>query len=123
MNLYEIIFVDDSKFIGGTLAETKWMQIPDKKIKKLIYNLSNRKQIILEDYDAYYHFVEVTNDIMGEKKGQIQLEFTYLIGKKENEYKVHKINLKTNQVEIKILDEKDKMIQELNPIGWKKGGN
>jgi hypothetical protein len=117
--LYEIIFVDNEKFIGGTLIETKWMQIPNKKIKKLNYNLPNRKQIILEDYDAYYHFVEATNDIMGSKKGQIQLEFTYLIGKKENEYKVHKINLKTNQVEIKILDEKDKMIQELNPIGWR----
>jgi len=33
--------------------------------------------------------------------------------------KMYKINLRTGQVEIMILEEKDKMIQQLNPIGWK----
>jgi hypothetical protein len=119
--LFRILFNDKSEFIGGDLIETKWQNIPDKKIITLIYFLPIGDALILSDYNAYYHFVEVTQDLIGPKKGQVQIEFINLIGKKDTIYKLYRINLKTKQIEIKLLDKNDKLIKELNPIGWKKG--
>jgi hypothetical protein len=124
MNLYELIFADGTKFSGGNYFETKWMQIPDKEIKKFTYFVPNTKQIIVEEnFKRVYHYVEVCNDIMGDKKGQVQLEYTYLIFEKEYEYEGYKINLKTKKIETILLTKDNEMIKNLNPIGWKKGGN
>ena len=120
--LYEITFVDDSKFIGGTLAETKWMQISDKEIKKFIYFVPNTKQIICEEnFKRIYHYVEVCSDLSGDKKGITQLEYSYLIFEKEFEYEGYKINLKTKKIENILLKKDNPWIKELNPLGWKKG--
>jgi hypothetical protein len=122
--LYEIIFIDDEKFIGGTLTETKWMEIPDKKIKKFIYYVPNTRQIISEEnFRRVYHYVEVCSDLSGDKKGITQLEYSYLIFEKEYEYEGYKINLKTKKIETILLTKDNEMIKNLNPIGWKKGGN
>lgn len=123
MNLYEIIFADGEKFIGGNLIETKWMNIPDKPIKKFTYYVPNTKQIINEEnFKRIYHYVEVTQDIHQGNKGKINLEYSYLIFEKEYEYEVHKINLKTKKIENILLKKDNEMIKNLNPIGWKKGG-
>lgn len=119
MNLYTIIFTDKSVYKGGDLKNLKWLEIPDKKISSLFYTLPLGDYLGLSGYDKYYHNVEVCKDIMGDKKGQIQLEFAYLIGKKEDKCQVYKINLRTGQIEIKILQETDKEISQLNPMGWK----
>ena len=63
--------------------------------------------------------VEIVTDLSGDKKGIKQLEFTYLIGKKENKCKIYKFNLRTGQIEIRIVDEKDKFIQSLNQKFWR----
>jgi len=118
MNLYTIIFEDNSVYQGGDLENTKWVEIPNKKIRTIFYSLPLGDCLGLSEYDKYYHYIEVTTDIMGENKGKINLEFAYLIGKKGTTYKMYKINLRTGQVEVMILEEKDKMIQQLNPIGW-----
>jgi hypothetical protein len=121
--LYEVIFVDDSKFIGGTLAETKWMQIPDKEIKKFTYFVPNKKQIISEEnFKRVYHYVEVTQDIHQGNKGAVNLEYSYLIFEKEFEYEGYRINLKTKKIENLLLKKDNEYIKILNPIGWKKGG-
>lgn len=119
MSLYTIVFEDNSTYQGGDLKNPKWLEIPNKKIRSLFYSLPLGDFLCLAGYDKYYHYVEVTKDIMGDKKGEKQLEFAYLIGKNKQEFKYYKINLRTGQLEIKILNEKDKEIQELNPIGWR----
>ena len=119
MNLFTIIFEDNTVFWGGDIENTKWLEIPDKKIRTIFYFLPLGDCIGASNYDKYYHFVEVCEDLNGEKKGIKQLEYANLICKKEQQYKLYKINLKTGQIEIKFLEEKDKMIQQLNPIGWK----
>ena len=119
MNLYTIIFEDNSIFQGGDLKNTKWLEIPNKKIRTVFYGLPLGDCLGLSEYDKYYHYVEVCQDLNGDKKGENQLEFNYLIGKKGTMNKMYKINLRTGQVEIMILEEKDKMIHQLNPIGWK----
>ena len=120
--LYEIIFVDEEKFIGGTLSETKWMQIPDKEIKKFTYYVPNTKQIIVEEnFKRVYHYVEVCSDLSGDKKGITQLEYTYLIFEKEYEYEGYRINLRTKTIKNMLIPKDSEMIKNLNPIGWKKG--
>ena len=119
MNLYTIVFNDNTKFSGGTLESPNWLNIPDKKIRSIFYQLPLGDMLCLAGYDKYYHYVEVCKDFMGDRKGQVQLEFAYLIGKYKDECKVYKINLRTNQIEIKYLEEKDNFIQQLNPMGWK----
>ena len=120
--LYEIIFVDNEKFLGGTLVETKWMQIPDKEIKRFTYYVPNTKQTIVEEnFKRVYHYVEVCSDISGDKKGQVQLEYAYLLIEIGNEIIHYKINLKSNKILVETHNLNDKFISELNPLGWKKG--
>jgi hypothetical protein len=119
MNLYTIVFDDNTVYKGEDYQNPKWLEIPDKQIRSIFYSLPLGDCLGLSGYNQYYHYVEVTNDLSGDKKGQVQLEFAYLIGKNKKECKLYKINLRTGQVEIQILEEKDKMIQDLNPMGWK----
>ena len=119
MNLYTIIFKDNTRFYGGDYKNTKWLEIPNKPIQSILYSIPFEKFIVLKDFDKYYHFIEVTMDLNGEKKGKNKLEYSYLIGKKDNNYTIHKINLQTGKVEVKEVEEKDKLIQQLNPIGWR----
>ena len=121
--LYEIIFVDNEKFIGGTLAETKWMQIPDKEIKRFTYYVPNTKQTIVEDnFLRVYHFCECCTDLSGDKKGQVQLEYSYLIFEKEFEFEGYRINLRTKKIENILLKKDNPWVNSLNPMGSKKGG-
>ena len=120
MNLYEIIFEDGITFSGGSLENPNWLKIPkDKKIRFLFYNLPFEGSLILKKYDAYYHFIEVTKNLNGKKAGQIQLEYAYLIGKKNTVYDIYKINLRNNKMKKIRTNKTDKMIQELNPLGWR----
>ena len=118
-NLYKIIFKDNTIYKGGTYKDTRWLQIPLKKIKEIEYITPFGKKITLSNYDKYYHFIEATTDLSGKEKGKNKLEYSYLIVKKDNKYKVHKISLQTGKIEILHLREEDKFIKQLNPIGWR----
>jgi hypothetical protein len=119
MILYNIVFTDNTVFQGGDYINTKWLEIPEKQIRSIFYNLPLGDCIGVSGYDKYYHFIELCQDINGVNAGKKQLEYDYLICKKDNRYKIYKINLKSGQVEIKILDKEDDFIKNLNPIGWK----
>jgi len=119
MNLYVIFFKDNTNFYGGDYKNPKWLEIPDKPIKSISYLTPLGRWIQLRDYDKYYHFIEVAMDLNGKKKGQKILEYSYLIAKKDNIYKVHKVSLQTGKIEIQHLKEEDKFIKQLNPIGWR----
>ena len=119
MNLYTIIFEDGTNFEGGTLQQPKWLELPNKKIHSIFYSLPLGDYLFLSGYDAYYHLIEICQDINGDRSGEIQLEYSYFIGKKEKDYKVYKISLRTGQIEIQNLTIEDKFIKQLNPMGWK----
>lgn len=121
--LYNIIFSDNSQYPGGNLKDTLWQQIPlDKKIRSIFYSLSTGDCIAMSGYESYYHLVEVTEDFYGgNKEKPKRIEYSYLIGKKGNKYHINKISWVTGNVERKIVDEKDDLIAQLRPDGWKKG--
>jgi hypothetical protein len=120
-HLYEIIFIDGERFVGGTIQKPNWLQIPNKGIKKLIYSLPNGKKLICEDYKTYYHFVEVCQDIVNGAKGRIQIEYAYLITGTSEHYEVLKINLSSGESQLNMLKLNDDWISQLNPLGWKNG--
>jgi hypothetical protein len=117
--LFVIIFTDDSIFSGGNYQQTKWKEIPDKKIRSIFYRMPDGDHLILSGYEKYYHMIEVAQDIMGEKKGEVRLEFSYIMGKKDGYIRIYKINLQNNNVEVKELKEDDDYINKLNPKFWK----
>jgi hypothetical protein len=84
-SLYQIVFFDNSVYKGGDLKSPKWLEIPDKKIRSIFYQLPFGDNLVLSGYDKYYHYIECTTDISGDKKGEVQLEFAYLIGKNGKE--------------------------------------
>ena len=124
-SLYTIIFKDNSNFLGGTLLETKWLQIPDKPIKRVIYSLPNGDNLVLNNYDKYFHFCEATTDLSGKNQGKTRLEYDYILGKKDKLIICYKITLfensnhKIGDVEKIIFNEEDNFIKKLNKMGWK----
>ena len=61
---YKIQFIDDTWFSGGDYRkDSKWNEIPDKKIKQLVY-IVGRKKITLSGFKAYNHIIEKTRLIL-----------------------------------------------------------
>ncbi len=118
-SFYTVIFNDGSNFVGGTFQETKWTEIPDKPIKRIIYNLQTGDNLVLNGYDKYFQMIEVAEDIYGKTTGRKEIEFTYIMGKLKNLIVCYKISIKTKNIVKKIYKETDKFIIGLNKNGWK----
>lgn len=123
MNLFTIVFDDNTTFLGGSsFFETKWTEIPqDKKIRSIFYNIPFGDVLCLSGYDKYYHMIEGTNDLNGQKRGQLIIHSVRLMAKKDKAIKIWKFNFlnKDKIIEIEIKDENDKFIRSLNPIFWR----
>lgn len=121
MNLFTLVFSDNSTFIGGDLKNTKWMAIPDKSIRSIFYSLPSGDILCLANFKRIYHYIEATEDIMGDQRGIVNLEFAHLLIERENKILHYKIDLKKYNVSWEILDKEDKYVTSLNSVGWKKG--
>lgn len=118
--LFHIIFSDGTKFIGGNYKNTKWLEIPEnKKIQQLYYALPFGDYLFLSGWDKYCSFVEVSEDLSGEDKGIKKLEYTYLVCKLKNNYRIYKISVKTGGVEVINTDKDNEIIKQINPVGWR----
>ena len=124
--LYILVLEDQTIFQGGTYQDTKWKEIPhDKKIKRIFYSLPHKDFICLEGYDQYYHMIEATTDMSGKEAGKSQLEYSFIMGKKEDKITVYKISLcftgnkKVGDVERIEYNETDSFIKGLNPSSWR----
>jgi hypothetical protein len=119
--LFILVLEDETVFAGGDYTNTKWNKIPiNKKIKRLFYSLPNKDYICLEGYDTYYHMIEATIDLNGKKAGQLNIEFAYIMGKKEGKITCYKIDLKQiTKLERTEYNESDSFISGLNKNAWK----
>jgi hypothetical protein len=116
--LFIVIFEDNTSFSGGCYKDSKWLQIPPKKLQSLFYLLPSGDYIYLTGYDKYYTTHEIAIDIVG-GNGEQKIKYAYVMGKKNKTCTQYKIDLRTGKIEIKILDEEDKEIKKFNTIGWK----
>jgi len=126
-SLFIVTFEDNSRFFGGnSYFDTKWREIPRKKIKRILYRLPDGNYLSIKDFDKYYHMIEAVTDLNGKNAGMAQLQFVYLMGKKNKKVTVYKIPLR-NKIKSNftlkditkiVYNETDKKIIGLNPTGW-----
>jgi hypothetical protein len=121
MNLYTIIFDDNTTISQGTLLEPKWKDIPDKKIRSIFYSLPSGDMLCLAGFKRIYHYVEVAMDLNGSESGKNKIEYTYIIIERNNKYIQYRINQINFRIEINTLENDSKYIKGLNPSGWKSG--
>jgi hypothetical protein len=113
--LFEIIFDDGEIFKGGTMENTKWLEIPaNKKIKGILYHYAFGRTLALKDFDKVYHYIEVCKDLNGLNAGKVRMDKLVLIVKKNNINTIYE-----NGIKIKELSDEDEWIKSLNRIGWR----
>ena len=120
--LFKVIFKDNETYDGGTLLDTKWLDMPHKEIKAICYSMPFGAYLTLCGADAYYHRVEALQDVMGRfKDPKLKILASYLYAKKGDKVLCYKIDQHENigNIETKIYNEKDLEITQLNYIGWK----
>ena len=121
-SIYSVLFEDQSRFVGGySYMDTKWLAIPNKKIKTIFYKLPHGTHLCLSGFDKFYHMVEATKDLNGKNKGKTNIEFVHIMGKKEDKIIDYKIDVYHNIGNIKVTEykESDDFIQKLHKDGWK----
>ena len=133
--LFSIIFEDGTQFLGGQdYQDTKWMQIPNKKIKTLFYKLPDGNYLCLKDYDLYFHMIEATQDWMKMNRGKQsnnlggpRIEYAYIMGKRGDTVTSYRITLfykdndryKIGDIVRRDFNSDDKFIKGLNPDNWR----
>ena len=123
-SLFFIIFEDGTSFQGGTdLFDTKWKEIPNKKIKNLYYALPAGDYIRMGGYDKYFHRVEATMDLTGNSKGKTKIKSIYIYGKKEDKVVIYQIGLEKDVnlglITKQIVNVNNLEITKLNSKNWK----
>jgi hypothetical protein len=132
--LFSVIFEDGEKFVGGTsYFNTKWLEIPFKKIKRIFYKLPTNDYLCLVG-DKYFHMIEATKDWMRISKEGIEklnnkpkIEYAYIMVQKENKIISYRITLsikkneryRTGDITVREFDINDKFITGLNPDNWR----
>lgn len=126
--LFLVIFEDGGKFIGGkNYFDTKWKEIPNKRISKIFYRLPDGNYLFLNGYDKYYHMIEAIIDINGREQGKTKIQYAYIMGQKRNKVTSYRITLynkpndryKMGDILRREFLETDEKIKGLNIIGWK----
>ena len=126
--LYSVIFEDGSNFQGGnSYFETNWLNIPNKKIKRIFYRLPDGNHLCLREYDNYCHMIEATKNITGKTKGITKIEYAYIMGRKGNKVTSYRITLfnglnnryKLGDIIRREFDINDNFVKGLNLEGWK----
>ena len=117
--LFIVLFTDNDIFYGRkTYEDAGWKEIPNKPIKKIFFLLPTGDYIILSDYNSYYFYQEVIKVITGVNAGKMQIQYSHILGKRNDKVVEYKINILSRDIEVKVYDEQSDYIQKLNPIGW-----
>jgi hypothetical protein len=123
--LFVAVLEDNTVYIGGKSYEkTLWLELSkEKKIKRLFYSLPDGNHLCLDLYDRYFLMQEAVCDLQGNLKGQTRLEYSYIMGEKDNKVTCYKINLKENDkignIERKQYATTDPFIMGLSKDGWR----
>lgn len=113
LNMYKIIYEDNTIFKGNNLQNSKWNEI-DKPIKSIHYNLIN--QICMQGYEHYNHLIERANL----STGQCFFTKVLLLGKKGKRVDIIEIDLRKKETK----SYKTEFGKEYNnnyTTGWKTG--
>jgi len=109
--MYKIIFEDNTIFNGGHPGDSKWNDMPNKKIKKLEYNIG-KYIIVLENFEAYNHIIEYSYTLSKNNSNIIRI---LIIGKFDKIFYSIIIDIKNKKIFLK----KSRQIEKYT--GWKMG--
>ena len=119
MNLYTIVFEDNTSLSAGTIETPKWIEIPNKKIRTIFYSLPLGDMLCLSGFKRIYHYVEVVKDLNGLERGKVKIEYSYLIIERDNKYIQYKVNQNSANIDVTIFPPQNEYIERLNPNGWR----
>ena len=118
--LFIVLFTDNDIYYGKKdYFNSGWKEIPKKPIKKIFFRIPTGDFLVLSEYEEYGRFTEVTKIVSGQNVGKTQLEYFYVLGKRNEKIIEYKINILTGNTEVKIYDEDSQYIQGLNKDIWK----
>lgn len=117
-SFYTVTFDDGSQFIGGTIHESKWNDMPDKLVRQIKYSFGN-KEFILKGFEAYNQLIERGHILNGKHKKTI-ITSIMIMGKVNQ--KVYLIlfdfmSKKTSKLIVSFGEE----YRGTSSTGWKKG--
>lgn len=118
--LFTVIFEDNTSFNGGDdYFDTKWLEIPKKKIRTIFYRMPIGDLLCLTNYDSYCHYVEGTHDLNGEKAGETVVAYDYLLARLGNKVVEYKMNVKNCKIDINTYEISNERISKLNKDFWR----
>jgi len=127
--LFVVIFEDGKHYTGKTsYLETGWLGIlPTKPIKRIFYRLPNNDYLCLEGYEKYFRMSEACKDLNGKHRGQVRIQYDYIMGLKQGKVTCYRITLhegkdsryKIGDLTTRIFDINDKFIKGLNKDNWR----
>ena len=134
--LYTIIFKNGDTYIGGKdRYNSGWLGIlPNKPIKRIFYRLPDNNYLCLEGYEKYFRMSEACKDLNGKYRGQVRIQYDYIMGLKKDKVTCYRITLKGDLINIayckdnrykigdittRIFDVNDKFIKGLNKDNWR----
>ena len=118
--LFIVLFTDNDIYYGKKdYFNSGWEEIPNKSIKKVFFRIPTGDFLVLSEYEKYGRFTEVTKIVSGQNVGKTQLEYFYILGKRNEKIIEYKINILTGNTEVKIYDEDSQYVKGLNKEIWK----
>jgi len=115
--MYTVTYTDNSTFAGGTLQDSKWNTMPNKKIQSIIYKLNQGKRIRLSGFSEYNQIVEKVR--FANKSGEQITKFIVMAKYKEYTYQLIVDFQKNTISQKKVLVDTEYMGKPVN--GWKQG--
>ncbi len=114
--MYKVFFTDETSYLGGPFANSKWNSIPDKPIKELVY-IIGQTQFRFRGYTEYNHIVERVN-----VAGQEFISQVIIMGRNSNVVDCIVIDLKTQKAQ-RVQRELGHEYNNRATTGWKVGVN
>jgi len=115
--MYTIYFEDGQVWQGDSIENSKWNEMPNKLIKRIIYKI-NKNEITLEGYEAYNHIVERVQFILN--ANQPKITKVLLMALSNRKVNIITFNIEKNIIESSIVDYGMEYYNKPT-TGWKSG--
>ncbi len=115
--MYTIVFDDYTTFSGGSIEDSKWNTMPNKKIQSIAYKLHQSKVVVISGFSRYNQLVERVRFV--NKAGEKITKFIIMATHNDITYQLI-VDFQTNKIYQK-KTEKDKEYLNRSVTGWKDG--
>jgi hypothetical protein len=97
--MYTVTFEDNTKFKGGPITDTKWNDMPNKKIQSIVYKLNKGKRVVISGFDAYNQIIEKVK--FANRASNERITKVILMARKDKETYQLIFNFRLNKIEQK----------------------